>query len=66
MSDVPYTVFHPLVGEVLYFFLFFTQPARIVQKQNTQNFYHKQMKVGVLLLGAIHKWRQINFRDLVR
>ena len=27
--------------------LFLTQTVRIVQKQNTRNFYHKQMKDGV-------------------
>ena len=41
-----YNIFHPLVVEVSCV-LFWTKPARMVQKQNTQNFYHKRMKDSV-------------------
>merc|ERR1712117_194721 len=44
-----YTVFHLLVVEVLCV-LFWTQPVCMVQKQNTWNFYHRQMKDGVNVL----------------
>ena len=44
-----YTVFLPLVVEV-WCVLFLTQPVCIVQKQNTQNFFRKRMKDGVVCL----------------
>ena len=46
--SIMYTVFHPLVVEVLCV-LFLTQPASMVHDQNTRNFYHKRMKDGVAL-----------------
>ena len=40
-----YTVFHPLVVEVLCV-LFLDYARWLGQKQNTGNFYHKRMKDG--------------------
>ena len=44
----PYTVFHWLVVEVSWVLDYASCPG---QKQNTPNFYHKQMKDGV---GRFH------------
>ena len=44
--EVKYTVFRPLVVEVLCV-LFLDYARWLGQKQITQNFYHKQMKDGV-------------------
>ena len=45
--EVKYTVFHPLVVEVLCV-LFLDYARWLGQKQNTRNFYHKRMKDGVV------------------
>ena len=52
--EVKYTVFHPLVVEVLC--VMFLHYARwLGQKQNTRNFYHKRMKDGVRSRILIHQ-----------
>ena len=51
LAAVQYTVFHSLVVEVSCV-LFLTQPACIVQKQNTRNLYHKPMRDGVEQEGS--------------
>ena len=45
-----YTLFHTLVVEVLCVFLDYA--CWLGQKQNTRNFYHKQMKDSVIIILA--------------